>query len=153
MLAIQWVASSTEDDRKWKNKEYQRMRKEWAENHFEEYDGSIVPIKMHKKYGYRYDPWYPELRDKIIETEKSRDIHGESITEILEIKYNVDGKRKNPVVKYRITETGEIRHKEIKRQFDAQVVVNVVNRNEIEIIEVENPEVWKIMKEEAERNI
>ena len=150
ILIIVWYMSSTDDDRRWRNKDFQRNRRVWAERGIE-YSGRDLVCRMHKKYGYKFDPWYPEFREKIIETEKAS--NGDSITEDIELEYNVGGIRKNPIVTYRIAWNGETRSKEIKRQRDAQLIVNLINSKEIEILEVENQKSWDIMRKQAERNL
>lgn len=87
MLLLSVFFALTDNDRTWRNKEFQEQRKFWAESGWGEKYGPEEVARRHKQYGYRYDPWFPELRDKIIEAEK-RD-WGESLTEKAEKKYNI----------------------------------------------------------------
>ena len=88
ILLIAFLIEATDNDRTWKNKEFQEARRWWAENGWGEKYGPEEVARMHKRYGYRYDPWFPELREKIIEGEK-KDWGGESLTERAEKKYGI----------------------------------------------------------------
>ena len=86
LLAI--FFSLTDNDRTWRNKEFQEQRRKWAEKGWGEKYGPEEVARRHKKYGYKFDPWFPELRDKIIEAEK-REWNGVSLTEKAEKKYHI----------------------------------------------------------------
>lgn len=80
--------SATDNDRTWRDKELQEDRKRWAENGWGERYGPEEVARKHKQYGYRFDPWFPSLREKIIEAEKLKN-SGKSLTEIAEKKYGI----------------------------------------------------------------
>ena len=65
VLNVYWE-SSWYDYHKWKDPEYQKRREvsgcgEISPNGFAQ--------RCHRKYGYKYDPWYPAKHDRIVEDE------------------------------------------------------------------------------------
>lgn len=100
MILIAVYLEVTHDARKWKNPDFQDIRKRSIESGMG--DSINTAPRYHRKYGYLYDPWYPALREKVKEDERRRYTKyiGVSPTEECEQKLEAKARAKGRIINW-----------------------------------------------------
>lgn len=85
-LLIAVFLALTGDDRQWSSGNFQSERKARILRGSGDLCHELT-AKMHRKHGFMYDPWWPELREMCIEGDIRT--YGKSYTELAERKYGL----------------------------------------------------------------
>lgn len=98
MILIAVYMEVTHDARKWKNPDFQDIRKRSIESGMG--DSINTAPRYHRKYGYLYDPWYPPLREKIKADERKRHKYVGSPTETCEKELEAEARAKGRIINW-----------------------------------------------------